>query len=227
MADAHFSPADIAANLAAVRERLDAALKEAGRTAAPAIVAVSKQMGEEKIRAAIAAGLKIFAENRVQEAAAKWPALRRERPDIELRLIGPLQTNKVKDALDLFDVVESLDREKLARALADEAGRRGAGPRLFIQVNTGEEAQKSGVLPAEADRFIACCRGLGLAPEGLMCLPPAGEPPAPHFALLAKIARRNALEYLSMGMSSDYDIAAQLGATHVRIGTAIFGLRTY
>jgi hypothetical protein len=225
MSLAHPPSADIPASLAAVRGRLAAAVKEAGRAGAPVIVAVSKQIGEEKIRAALAAGQRVFAENRVQEAAAKWPALRREFPDVELRLIGPLQSNKVRDACALFDVIESLDREKLARALADEGVRRVAAPRVLIQVNTGEEPQKSGVLPAEVDRFVAYCRNLGLAPEGLMCLPPADEPPAPHFALLGKIARRNDLEFLSMGMSSDYDVAAALGATHVRIGTAIFGRR--
>lgn len=182
-------------------------------------------MGEENIRAALAAGLKVFGENRVQEAAAKWPALRREFPEVELRLIGPLQTNKARDALALFDVIESLDRDRLAGAIADAAARRGAAPRVLVQVNTGEEPQKSGVPPVEADRFIAHCRGLGLAPEGLMCIPPEGEAPAPHFALLAGIARRNGLKTLSMGMSSDYDAAARLGATHVRIGTALFGAR--
>lgn len=223
---ADLSPsAQIAANLAAVRARLAAAINEAGRSEGPAIIAVSKTMGEDKIRAAIASGQRVFGENRVQEALAKWPALKRDHPDVELRLIGPLQTNKVKDAVQIFDVIESLDREKLARALAEEAERSGRRPRVLIQVNTGEEPQKSGVAPCEVDGFLAYCRDLGLAPEGLMCIPPADDPPAPHFALLAKLARRNGLEFLSMGMSSDYEIAVQLGATHVRLGTVIFGAR--
>lgn len=217
---------DIAANLAAINQRLDLALAEAGRTARPVIVAASKTQGEDRIRAAIAAGLSVFGENRVQEAKAKWPAIRAGHPPVELRLIGPLQSNKAGEAVGLFDVIESVDRPKIARAIADEIARQGAGPRLLIQVNTGAEPQKAGVLPHQVDEFLAYCRtecGLGI--EGLMCIPPADDPPAPHFALLSKLALRSGLSALSMGMSGDFDIAAQLGATHVRIGTALFGAR--
>lgn len=217
---------DIAANLAAINQRLDAALKEAGRRARPVIVGVSKMQDEARIRAAIAAGVAVFGENRVQEAKAKWPAIRADHPGVELRLIGPLQSNKAADAVALFDVIETIDRPKLARAVADEMARQGRRPRLLAQVNTGEEPQKAGVPPHDVDDFLAYCRNdCGLAIDGLMCIPPAAEPPAPHFALLAKIAARYRLPALSMGMSGDYDIAAQLGATHVRIGTALFGAR--
>jgi hypothetical protein len=178
------------------------------------------------IERAIAAGQHIFGENRVQEAAAKWPALRARQPDIELHLIGPLQSNKVREAVALFDVVETLDRPKLARALAEEMARVDRRPRLFVQVNTGEELQKAGVFPAEADAFIALCRDtFGLALDGLMCIPPFDEEPAPHFALLAKIAARNGVRELSMGMSGDFVRAIPFGATYVRVGTAIFGDR--
>lgn len=222
----HSSTAGFAANLAAVRERLASALKEAGRKAPVEIVAVSKTQGEAKLREALAAGQRVFAENRVQEAKAKWPAIREEYPDVELRLIGPLQSNKAAEAIALFDVIETVDRPKIAKALADEAKRQGRSRRFLVQVNTGAEPQKAGVAPEEADGFIRQCReGFGLEIEGLMCIPPADEPPAPHFALLAKIAARNGLSVLSMGMSSDFDIAAQLGATHVRVGTALFGSR--
>jgi pyridoxal phosphate enzyme (YggS family) len=222
-----FEPSDdIAANLAAINDRLDRALTEAGRPARPVIVAVSKTQGQARARAAITAGLIVFGENRVQEAQAKWPAIRADHPGIELRLIGPLQSNKAAEAVALFDVIETIDRPKIARALADEILKQGKRPRLLVQVNTGAEPQKAGVLPHETDAFIASCRGeFGLHLEGLMCIPPADDPPAPHFALLAKIASRNGLRVLSMGMSGDYDIAAQLGATHVRIGTALFGAR--
>lgn len=225
-ADALSPAAAFAANLAAVRERIDVALREAGRTSPVEIVAVSKTHGAAKIGAALDAGHRTFGENRVQEAKAKWPTTRGEFPDIELRLIGPLQSNKAADAVDLFDVIETVDRPKIARALAAEMARQGRTPRLLIQVNTGAEAQKAGVLPEAADEFIDLCRHeMGLAIEGLMCIPPADEGPAPHFALLAKIGARNGLAALSMGMSADYAIAAQLGATHVRIGTALFGAR--
>jgi pyridoxal phosphate enzyme (YggS family) len=168
----------------------------------------------------------VFGENRVQEARAKWPALREHYPDLVLHLIGPLQTNKARDALALFDVIESVDRPRLAEALAREIERGGRRPRCFVQVNTGEEAQKAGVVPAEADTFIAACRDdYGLDVAGLMCIPPADEPPAPHFALLAKIAERHGLSGLSMGMSADFETAIRFGASHVRIGSAIFGAR--
>ena len=220
------SPAGFSANLAAIRARLAAALKEAGRERPVEIVAVSKTQGEAQIKEALAAGHRVFGENRVQEAKAKWPALRQDFPGIELRLIGPLQSNKAAEAVALFDVIETLDRPKIAKALAEETARAGRRLRFLVQVNTGAEAQKAGVLPEEADAFIRLCReDYGLAVEGLMCIPPADEPPAPHFALLAKIAARNALGVLSMGMSADFDIAAQLGATHIRIGTALFGDR--
>ncbi|MFZ5618586.1 MAG: YggS family pyridoxal phosphate-dependent enzyme [Pseudomonadota bacterium] len=226
MTDAHSPSEDFKTNLRAVRARLDAALKEAGRHRGVEIVAVSKTQDAAKIREALLAGQRVFGENRVQEAKAKWPALRLEFPDVELRLIGPLQSNKAAEAVQLFDVIETVDRPKIARALAEEIKRQGRTPRLLVQVNTGAEPQKAGVLPEEADAFVRQCRkDFGLEIEGLMCIPPADEPPAPHFALLAKIAARNALFVLSMGMSGDFDIAAQLGATHVRIGSALFGPR--
>ncbi len=182
--------------------------------------------GDAKLREALAAGQRVFGENRVQEAKAKWPALRKDYPDIELRLIGPLQSNKAAEAIALFDVIETVDRPKIAKALAEEARRQARAPRFLIQVNTGAEPQKAGALPEETDAFIRQCGDeFGLKVEGLMCIPPADEAPAPHFALLAKIAARNRLHVLSMGMSGDYDIAAQLGATHVRVGTALFGDR--
>lgn len=217
---------DIAGNLAAINQSLDAALKEAGRTARPVVVGVSKTQDAARVRAAIAAGVSVFGENRVQEATGKWPAIRADHPRVELRLIGPLQSNKTAEAVALFDVIETIDRPKIARAIADEIARQGKRPGLLVQVNTGAEPQKAGVLPHETDAFLAYCRaGCGLVIDGLMCIPPADDPPAPHFALLAKIAARHELPVLSMGMSGDFDIAAQLGATHVRIGTALFGAR--
>ncbi|MCB2096063.1 MAG: YggS family pyridoxal phosphate-dependent enzyme [Parvularculaceae bacterium] len=222
----HLLSADFAANLAAVQSRLAAALREAGRTEPVEVVAVSKTQGEAKLREALAAGQRVFGENRVQEAKAKWPALRADHPDIELRLIGPLQSNKAGEAVGLFDVIETVDRPKIARALGDEIRRQDRKVKLLIQVNTGAEPQKAGVLPDATDTFIAQCRDeFGLEIDGLMCIPPADEPPAPHFSLLRKIAERNNLNTLSMGMSGDYEIAAQLGATHVRVGTALFGAR--
>ena len=217
----HIEAATVAARLAAVRARIAAA--GAGRPVT--LVAVGKSQPPEALAAALAAGQRVFGENRVQEAQRKWPVLRRAYPDIELHLIGPLQTNKVADALALFDVVETVDREKLARALA--AGMtRGRRPACYVQVNTGEEPQKAGVPPADADAFVGLCRDeLGLPVVGLMCIPPQDEEPAPHFALLAEIARRNRLPFLSMGMSADFETAIRLGATHVRVGTAIFGAR--
>jgi pyridoxal phosphate enzyme (YggS family) len=217
----------IAENLAALRRRIAEVAAAAGRdTAAITLVAVAKTHDASAVAAAVAAGQRVFGENRVQEAQAKYPALRARHPDLELHLIGPLQTNKAKEAVALFDVIETLDRPRLAEALKQEFARQQRRPLLFVQVNTGEEPQKSGVNPAEADAFIADCRErLGLDIAGLMCIPPAEDEPAPHFALLREIARRNRIRSLSMGMSADYEIAIRFGATHVRIGTAIFGPR--
>jgi PLP dependent protein len=216
----------IAANLAALRARIAAAALAAGRRPEDvALVAVSKTHDAAAVAAAIAAGQRRFGENRVQEAQAKYPALKARHAGIELHLIGPLQTNKVKEAVALFDVIETLDRPKLAEALVRERARQQRLPALFIEVNTGEEAQKAGVLPEAADAFIAHCRGLGLAIDGLMCIPPADEAPALHFALLREIARRNGIAGLSMGMSGDFETAIRFGATHIRVGTAIFGQR--
>ncbi len=210
-----------------VRERLKAAAAMAGREAsAVTLVAVSKTFGPEAITPVIAAGQRVFGENRVQEAKAKWPALKAAHPGLELHLVGPLQTNKVEEAVKLFDVIETIDREKLARAVAKEMARQGLRPRLFIQVNTGEEPQKAGIGPREADALVELCRSeLGLQIEGLMCVPPIEEEAALHFALLRKIAERNGLKALSMGMSSDFETAIAFGATHVRVGSAIFGER--
>jgi pyridoxal phosphate enzyme (YggS family) len=218
---------DPAANLSAVLARVAKARHEA---IAPAVqtqlVAISKGHGHGAIDAALRAGHRIFGENRVQEAKAKWPALRETFPGIELHLVGPLQTNKVRDAVELFDVVESLDRPKLADALAAELQRSGRRPRLFVQVNTGEEPQKAGIAPKEAVSFVAHCRdALTLPVTGLMCIPPVDENPATHFALLQKLGRAAALPELSMGMSDDFETAIKFGATQVRIGTAIFGPR--
>jgi PLP dependent protein len=189
------------------------------------LVAVSKTYGPEHIAPLIAAGQRVFGENRVQEAKGKWPALKASTPDIQLHLIGPLQSNKAREAVELFDVIETVDRPKIAEALAAEIERSGCKPRLYVQVNTGAEPQKAGVLPPEADEFIVRCRELGLAISGLMCIPPVDEQVSPHFALLAQIAKRNGLGILSMGMSADFELAIQLGATHVRVGSAIFGER--
>ena len=218
---------NVTIHLAAVKAQIEKAETAAGRSPRSVkLVAVSKTHGPDKIREAIAAGQRIFGENRVQEAAAKWPALKAEYPDIELHLIGPLQTNKVKEAVALFDVIETLDRPKLAQALAREFAAQGRSRPCFIQVNTGEEPQKAGILPREADDFIHHCRDeLKLPVAGLMCIPPVDEEPALHFALLAKIAARNQLLGLSMGMSGDFATGIEFGATHVRIGTAIFGNR--
>jgi hypothetical protein len=190
------------------------------------LTAVSKQQPWEAIEPVLNAGQRVFGENRVQEASARWAG--QNWPGLELRLIGPLQTNKVRAALDLFDVVETLDRERLAERLAHEIQRGGRSPRLYVQVNTGEEAQKAGVTPLQSDSFIARCRDdYGLTIEGLMCIPPEAEPPGPHFALLAKIAARNGLDRLSMGMSADFEIAIRHGATSVRVGSALFGARQH
>jgi PLP dependent protein len=225
MTEAHASP--IAIRLAEIRSRIAAAAKAAARNPDSVhLVAVSKTHDAEACLEALAAGHRLFGENRVQEAQSKWPALRIRYPDLELHLIGPLQTNKVADAITLFDVIESVDREKLARALASERDKGKRLPRLYIQVNTGEEEQKAGVAPKAAPAFIALCRDeLGLPVEGLMCIPPLDEEPAPHFALLAQLARRHGLEAISMGMSGDFETAIRFGATHVRVGTAIFGER--
>jgi hypothetical protein len=216
----------IAENLADILARIDAARKAAIKPApATRLVAVSKTVAESGIREALVAGQRLFGENRVQEAQGKFPSLKAEFPDLELHLIGPLQTNKVKEAVALFDVIQTLDRPKLADALAAERDRIGSAPRLFLQVNTGEEPQKAGVLPREAAALIAYARKLELPLAGLMCIPPVGDDAAPHFALLAKIARDNGPSSLSMGMSGDFELAVKFGATHVRVGTAIFGAR--
>jgi pyridoxal phosphate enzyme (YggS family) len=217
----------IGANLAAVHGRIEAAARAAGRPAgAVSLVAVSKTHPADSVRAALQAGQRVFGENRVQEAIAKFPGLRRDFPDLTLHLIGPLQTNKVKDAVAHCDVIETVDRPRLAEALAREMERSGRRLPCFIEVNTGEEPQKAGVLPTAADAFITDCRGrLGLPVMGLMCIPPEHEEPALHFALLREIAKRNGLEQLSMGMSADFETAIRFGATHVRVGTAIFGAR--
>ncbi|HTQ32731.1 MAG TPA: YggS family pyridoxal phosphate-dependent enzyme [Stellaceae bacterium] len=217
----------IAANLAAVRGRIEAAARGAGRSAdAVTLVAVSKTKPASAVRDALAAGQRVFGENRVQEALEKFPGLRAEFPDLVLHLIGPLQTNKVKEAVAHFDVIETVDRPRLAEALAREMTRTGRHLPCLIEVNTGEEPQKAGVHPAAADAFITDCRDrLGLRIEGLMCVPPHDEEPSPHFALLREIARRHSLPVLSMGMSADFETAIRFGATHVRVGTAIFGAR--
>ncbi|MBH0237795.1 YggS family pyridoxal phosphate-dependent enzyme [Methylobrevis sp. L22] len=219
----------IADNLAAIRARIDRAARTAGRDAAGVtLVAVSKTFGADEIRPALEAGQRVFGENRVQEAMAKWPALKEEFPDIELHLIGPLQSNKAKEAVALFDVIETVDREKIAAALGAEIEKQGRRPRLLVQVNTGEEPQKAGIPPREAVAFVARCRAEhGLEIAGLMCIPPADEDPAPHFALLDELAREAGVPWRSMGMSGDFEIAVSQGATHVRVGNAIFGHRDY
>lgn len=219
----------VADSLAEVRGRIDQACRDAGRDPSDVeLVAVSKTFEAEHIVPALEAGHRLFGENRVQEAKGKWPALRERFDGVELHLIGPLQTNKVREALSLFDVIHTLDRESLAVALAKEIERLDGrpAPRLLVQVNTGEEPQKAGIAPLEADAFIALCRDVhGLVIDGLMCIPPAEEPAAGHFGLLATIAQRNGLKTLSMGMSGDFETAITLGATHVRVGSAIFGSR--
>lgn len=213
--------------LAGVRERIASAAREAGRNPDDiTLVAVSKTFGEDAIRPVLEAGQLVFGENRVQEAAKKWPALREQYQDIELHLIGPLQTNKLDEAVELFDVFHTLDRPKLAEALVKARDKGKTLPRLFVQVNTGEEPQKAGIAPGEVDTFLERCREeWSLEIEGLMCIPPLDEEPALHFALLEKIARRNGLTKLSMGMSGDFEIAVKLGASHVRVGSALFGSR--
>jgi pyridoxal phosphate enzyme (YggS family) len=216
-----------AERLAAVREEIAQACRDARRDpASVTLVAISKTFGAEAIEPVIAAGQRVFGENRVQEAKAKWPALIDRTPDLELHLVGPLQSNKAKEAVALFHAIHSVDRPSLCEALAKEIARQGRSPLLFVEINTGAEPQKAGVLPEAADAFIKTCReAYGLTIGGLMCIPPADEAPAPHFALTAKIAQRNGLARLSMGMSADYATAIAFGATHVRVGTAIFGSR--
>lgn len=219
--------AEVASNLAAVRARIAAAAAAAGRDpGGVTLIAVGKVQPVERVEAALAAGHRVFGENRVQEAQGKWPALRQRYPGVELHLIGPLQTNKVREAVGLFDAIQTVDRPRLAAELAKEIARQGRRPACFVQVNTGEEPQKAGVLPADADAFVEACRDQhGLPLVGLMCIPPAQDDPALHFALLRELAKRHGLARLSMGMSGDYELAVQLGATDVRVGTAIFGAR--
>jgi pyridoxal phosphate enzyme (YggS family) len=217
-----------ASSLDPILQRIAKAARAAGRDPADVtLVAVSKQQPWERIAPVLAAGQRVFGENRVQEAMTRWADHRSFLgAEIELRLIGPLQSNKAKEAVAFFDVIETLDREKLARALAGEMQKQGRSPRLYVQVNTGEEPQKAGVIPPEADAFIALCRQTyGFEIEGLMCIPPEAEPPGPHFALLAKIAARNGVGKLSMGMSADFETAIRFGATSVRVGSALFGAR--
>ncbi len=216
------------AGLDAVRTRIAEACRKSVRDPADVtLIAVSKTFDAEAITPVLDAGQRIFGENRVQEAQGKWPALRESYPDAKVHLIGPLQSNKAKDAVALFDAIHSIDRPKIARVIGEEMKAQGRDLDLFIQINTGEEEQKAGVLPGDADAFIAQCRDeFGLAIAGLMCIPPIDEEPALHFALLAKIAERNGIAGLSMGMSADYETAIELGATHVRVGSAIFGERT-
>jgi pyridoxal phosphate enzyme (YggS family) len=213
--------------LAEVRQHIAAAARAAGRDpASVTLVAVSKTHGADRVRELLDAGQRVFGENRVQEAEEKFPALKAAYPDLALHLIGPLQTNKAREAVALFDVIQSVDRERLAATLAKEMTRAGRRPDCYIQVNTGEEPQKAGVLPAELDAFVASCRDTHKLPiAGLMCIPPVDEEPALHFGLLAKMAARNGLARISMGMSADYETAIRLGATHVRVGTALFGHR--
>ena len=225
---AHPAPTiDSAARLFAIRQEIERACRDAKRDpASVTLVAISKTFEAGAIEPVIGAGQQVFGENRVQEAKAKWPALKARHGGIELHLVGPLQSNKARDAVALFDAIHSVDRPSLCEALAEEIARQNRRPLLFVEINTGEEPQKAGVLPQETDAFLKCCReDYGLMVSGLMCIPPVDEPPGPHFALTAKIARRNGLALLSMGMSADFAAAIQLGATHVRIGTAIFGER--
>lgn len=213
-------------SLQEIQSRIAAAEEKAGRAkGSVTLVAVSKVQPNERVEHVLEEGYRVFGENRVQEAAGKWPDFKTRFDNVDLHLLGPLQTNKARQAMDLFDCIHSLDRPKLAATLARLAQETGGCPDLFIQVNTGEEPQKAGVLPAETDAFIAECRALDLPLQGLMCIPPVEEEPALHFALLAKLAERNGLTGLSMGMSGDFETAIALGATHVRVGSAIFGAR--
>ncbi len=216
-----------ASGLEAVRAEIARACRDASRDPAEVtLIAVSKTHGAEAIEPVIAAGQRVFGENRVQEAKAKWPPLLEKHPGLSLHLIGPLQSNKAKEAVALFDAIHSVDRPSLCAALAKEIERQDRKPLLFVEINTGAEPQKAGILPQDADLFLAACRDTyGLEIAGLMCIPPFEEAPGPHFALTAKIAKRNGLKLLSMGMSADFATAIQLGATHVRVGSAIFGER--
>jgi pyridoxal phosphate enzyme (YggS family) len=218
---------DIAAALAAVQGEIAQACRDANRDpASVTLIAVSKTFGADAIEPAIAAGQRVFGENRVQETKAKWPDMRARHRDLSLHLIGPLQSNKTKEAVALFDAIHSVDRQSLCEALAKEIGKQGRSPVLFVEINTGAEPQKAGILPDDADAFLRACRDdYGLTISGLMCIPPFDEAPAPHFALTAKIAARNGLKLLSMGMSADFTTAIAFGATHVRVGSAIFGTR--
>lgn len=218
---------DSVGRLNAVRSEIAAACRDCGRDpAGVTLVAVSKTFPAADVEPVLAAGQRVFGENRVQESRDKWPALREAHPDAELHLIGPLQSNKAREAVALFDAIHTVDRPRIAEALAQEIARAGRRPRLFVQVNTGAEPQKAGILPQDADAFIAACRDRhGLAICGLMCIPPAADVPDPHFALLAAIAARNGLSGLSMGMSADFAAAIRQGATHIRVGSAIFGHR--
>jgi len=214
--------------LSDIVERIRAEERRIGRAPGETqLIAVSKVQPIERVVAVLEEGHRLFGENKVQEAAGKWPELRARYPGVELHLIGPLQTNKARQAMQLFDAIETLDRPKLARTIARLKDELGTCPRLFVQINTGEEPQKAGVMPADADAFIADCRALGLEIEGLMCIPPADEEPSLHFALLRKIAERNGITALSMGMSADFEKAVAQGARYVRVGSAIFGERTY
>ena len=213
-------------SLAEIKSRIDRAERDAGRREGSVrLIAVSKLQPDARVEAVLQEGHRVFGENRVQEAAGKWPGFREQFADVELHIIGPLQTNKVRQAMELADALHSVDRPKLARTIARIAQEEGICPALFVQVNTGEEEQKAGILPADADGFVAECRAIDLPIEGLMCIPPVDEEPSLHFALLAKIAERNGLSGLSMGMSGDFERAIALGATHVRVGSAIFGAR--
>ena len=220
---------NVTENLQKVTDEIARAAREAGRQAEDVtLVAVSKTFSADEIRPSLDAGQRVFGENRVQEAQAKWPGLREEFPGIELHLIGPLQSNKAKEAVALFDVIETVDREKIAAALAAEIKKQGKHPQLYVQINTGLEPQKAGIDPREAVTFVKRCREVhGLEIEGLMCIPPVDENPGPHFALLEKLAREAGLTKLSMGMSGDFPIAVAFGATSVRVGSAIFGSRDY
>nr|WP_292831515.1 YggS family pyridoxal phosphate-dependent enzyme [Mesorhizobium sp.] len=227
MTDIDPNTAEAPVKLATVRENIAAAEQEARRPAGTVtLVAVSKTFEADAVRPVLAAGQRVFGENRVQEALGKWPALREDFPGIELHLIGPLQSNKAKEAVALFDVIETVDRDKIAAELAREMKKQGRTPKLYVQVNIGSEPQKAGIEPKETVAFVARCRGeYGLAIEGLMCIPPVDENPGPHFALLEKLAKEAGVEKLSMGMSGDYETAVAFGATSVRVGSAIFGHR--
>jgi PLP dependent protein len=217
----------VESRLARVRQEMECACIEAGRAPdSVSLVAISKTFTAGAILPVLHEGQRVFGENRVQEARAKWPTLRDRFSDVELHLVGPLQSNKAKEAVQLFDAIHAVDRASLCAALAKEIQRQGRAPVLFVEINTGAESQKSGVLPEAADDFLKACRDTyGLAIAGLMCIPPVNEAPAPHFALTAKIAARNGLRLLSMGMTADFPMAIRFGATHVRVGTAIFGAR--